>query len=135
MHLERSLQKRSVPTLDGGFVGERMERLRLLRADADLKEYRMYHNIHFTGSYCPRDFRDMPALTSYWTRRSSRFNRLATLLTSTVGIGLVPSRRNEIYEHFDGRRNYFFSGPVVASRILDAPRLKMFSLSQTCCRI
>jgi hypothetical protein len=28
----------AVPTIDGGFVGEREERVRLLRADADLRE-------------------------------------------------------------------------------------------------
>ena len=32
------IEKRSVPTLDGGYVGEREERVRLLRADADLRE-------------------------------------------------------------------------------------------------
>jgi phage terminase Nu1 subunit (DNA packaging protein) len=36
--LQRALEKKSVPTLDGGFVGEREERIRLLRADADLRE-------------------------------------------------------------------------------------------------
>jgi terminase small subunit / prophage DNA-packing protein len=36
--LQKALEKRSVPTLDGGFVGEREERVRLLRADADLRE-------------------------------------------------------------------------------------------------
>jgi phage terminase Nu1 subunit (DNA packaging protein) len=37
-YLQRALEKKSVPTLDGGFVGEREERVRLLRADADLRE-------------------------------------------------------------------------------------------------
>src|SRR6267378_294241 len=37
-YLQQALEKRSVPTLDGGFVGEREERVRLLRADADLRE-------------------------------------------------------------------------------------------------
>ena len=37
-YLQNALQKKSVPTLDGGFVGEREERVRLLRADADLRE-------------------------------------------------------------------------------------------------
>jgi phage terminase Nu1 subunit (DNA packaging protein) len=36
--LQRALEKKSVPTLDGGFAGEREERIRLLRADADLRE-------------------------------------------------------------------------------------------------
>lgn len=37
-YLQQALEKKSVPTLEGGFVGEREERIRLLRADADLKE-------------------------------------------------------------------------------------------------
>jgi phage terminase Nu1 subunit (DNA packaging protein) len=37
-YLQQALEKRSVPTLDGGYVGEREERVRLLRADADLRE-------------------------------------------------------------------------------------------------
>lgn len=37
-YLQQVLEKKSVPTLDGGFVGEREERVRLLRADADLRE-------------------------------------------------------------------------------------------------
>src|SRR6202035_4556143 len=37
-YLQQALEKKSVPTLDGGFVGEREERVRLLRADADLRE-------------------------------------------------------------------------------------------------
>ena len=37
-YLQNVLEKKSVPTLDGGFVGEREERVRLLRADADLRE-------------------------------------------------------------------------------------------------
>jgi phage terminase Nu1 subunit (DNA packaging protein) len=36
--LQRVLEKKSMPTLDGGFVGERGERVRLLRAQADLRE-------------------------------------------------------------------------------------------------
>jgi phage terminase Nu1 subunit (DNA packaging protein) len=37
-YLQRALEKKSMPTLDGGFVGERVERVRLLRAHADLRE-------------------------------------------------------------------------------------------------
>jgi phage terminase Nu1 subunit (DNA packaging protein) len=37
-YLQTALEKKAVPTLEGGFVGEREERIRLLRADADLKE-------------------------------------------------------------------------------------------------
>lgn len=37
-YLQQALEKKSVPTLDGGYVGEREERVRLLRADADLRE-------------------------------------------------------------------------------------------------
>ena len=37
-YLQSALEKKSVPTLDGGFSGERVERVRLLRADADLRE-------------------------------------------------------------------------------------------------
>lgn len=37
-YLQAALEKKAVPTLDGGFVGEREERVRLLRADADLRE-------------------------------------------------------------------------------------------------
>jgi phage terminase Nu1 subunit (DNA packaging protein) len=37
-YLQHALEKKSVPTSDGGFVGEREERVRLLRADADLRE-------------------------------------------------------------------------------------------------
>ena len=37
-YLQRALEKKSVPTLDGGFVGEREERIRLLRSQADLSE-------------------------------------------------------------------------------------------------
>jgi phage terminase Nu1 subunit (DNA packaging protein) len=37
-YLQQALEKKAVATLDGGFVGEREERVRLLRADADLKE-------------------------------------------------------------------------------------------------
>jgi len=36
--LQRALEKKAVPALDGGFVGEREERVRLLRAHADLRE-------------------------------------------------------------------------------------------------
>ena len=37
-YLQNALEKKAVPNLDGGFVGEREERVRLLRADADLRE-------------------------------------------------------------------------------------------------
>jgi phage terminase Nu1 subunit (DNA packaging protein) len=37
-YLQRALEKKSIPTLDGGYAGEREERVRLLRADADLRE-------------------------------------------------------------------------------------------------
>lgn len=37
-YLQKALERKSVPTLDGGYVGEREERVRLLRADADLRE-------------------------------------------------------------------------------------------------
>jgi phage terminase Nu1 subunit (DNA packaging protein) len=37
-YLQEALERKAVPTLDGGFVGEREERVRLLRAEADLKE-------------------------------------------------------------------------------------------------
>jgi phage terminase Nu1 subunit (DNA packaging protein) len=37
-YLQDAIEKKTVPTLDGGFVGERKERMRLLSADADLKE-------------------------------------------------------------------------------------------------
>ena len=37
-YLQHVIEKKSVPTLDGGFAGEREERIRLLRADADLRE-------------------------------------------------------------------------------------------------
>jgi len=37
-YLQRALEKKAVPTLDGGYIGEREERVRLLRADADLRE-------------------------------------------------------------------------------------------------
>ena len=36
--LQHVIEKRSVSTLEGGFVAEREERVRLLRADADLRE-------------------------------------------------------------------------------------------------
>jgi hypothetical protein len=34
-YLQRALEKKSVPMADGGYAGEREERIRLLRADAD----------------------------------------------------------------------------------------------------
>ncbi len=37
-YLQAALEKKSVPTADGGYAGEREERVRLLRADADLRE-------------------------------------------------------------------------------------------------
>jgi hypothetical protein len=37
-YLQRVIEKKSVPTLDGGFVGEREARVRLLHADANLRE-------------------------------------------------------------------------------------------------
>jgi phage terminase Nu1 subunit (DNA packaging protein) len=37
-YLQRALRCKSVPMPDGSFAGERQERLRLLRADADLRE-------------------------------------------------------------------------------------------------
>ena len=37
-YLQRALKKKSVPTLEGGYVGERDERVRLLRSQADLSE-------------------------------------------------------------------------------------------------
>jgi phage terminase Nu1 subunit (DNA packaging protein) len=37
-YLQQAIEKRTTPTLDDGFVGERKERMRLLIADADLKE-------------------------------------------------------------------------------------------------
>jgi phage terminase Nu1 subunit (DNA packaging protein) len=37
-YLQQAIERKTVPTLDGGFVGERKERMRLLSADADLKE-------------------------------------------------------------------------------------------------
>ena len=37
-YLQKALQKKSVPTSDGRYVGEREERVRLIRADADLRE-------------------------------------------------------------------------------------------------
>lgn len=37
-YLQSALEKKSIPTLDGGFAGEREERIRLLRADADMRE-------------------------------------------------------------------------------------------------
>lgn len=36
--LQQALEKKAVPTLEGGYAGEREERVRLLRADADLRE-------------------------------------------------------------------------------------------------
>ncbi len=41
LYLQNALEKRAVPTLDAGFVGEREERIRLLRADADLREMQL----------------------------------------------------------------------------------------------
>ena len=41
-YLQRALKKKSVPTLDGGFVGEREERVRLLRSQADLSEIELF---------------------------------------------------------------------------------------------
>ncbi len=40
-YLQNAIEKRSAPTLDGTFVGESRERIRLLRAAADLKEDRL----------------------------------------------------------------------------------------------
>jgi phage terminase Nu1 subunit (DNA packaging protein) len=40
-YLQSALEKRSVPALDGGFVSERAERVRLLRADANLREMKL----------------------------------------------------------------------------------------------
>jgi phage terminase Nu1 subunit (DNA packaging protein) len=37
-YLQKALEKKAVPTLDGRYLGEREERVRLLRADADLRE-------------------------------------------------------------------------------------------------
>lgn len=37
-YLQQALEKKAVPTLEGGYAGEREERIRLLRADADLRE-------------------------------------------------------------------------------------------------
>jgi phage terminase Nu1 subunit (DNA packaging protein) len=37
-YLQTALKKKSVPTLEGGYVGEREERVRLLRSQADLSE-------------------------------------------------------------------------------------------------
>jgi phage terminase Nu1 subunit (DNA packaging protein) len=37
-YLQAALERKSVPTVDGGYAGEREERVRLLRADADLRE-------------------------------------------------------------------------------------------------
>jgi phage terminase Nu1 subunit (DNA packaging protein) len=37
-YLQAALERKSVPTADGGYAGEREERIRLLRADADLRE-------------------------------------------------------------------------------------------------
>ena len=37
-YLQAALEKKAVPMADGGYVGEREERVRLLRAEADLKE-------------------------------------------------------------------------------------------------
>ena len=40
-YLQNAIEKRTAPALDGAFVGERRERIRLLRAAADLKEGRL----------------------------------------------------------------------------------------------
>lgn len=37
-YLQAALEKKSVPMTDGSFAGEREERVRLLRADADMRE-------------------------------------------------------------------------------------------------
>lgn len=37
-YLQAALEKKSVPLADGGYAGEREERVRLLRADADMRE-------------------------------------------------------------------------------------------------
>ena len=37
-YLQKALEKKAVPRFDGGYAGEREERVRLLRADADLRE-------------------------------------------------------------------------------------------------
>jgi phage terminase Nu1 subunit (DNA packaging protein) len=37
-YLQAALEKKSVRMADGGYIGEREERVRLLRADADLRE-------------------------------------------------------------------------------------------------
>ena len=37
-YLQACLEKKSVPMADGGYAGEREERVRLLRAEAELKE-------------------------------------------------------------------------------------------------
>jgi phage terminase Nu1 subunit (DNA packaging protein) len=37
-YLQRALEKKSVPTLEGGYAGEHEERVRVLRAKADLRE-------------------------------------------------------------------------------------------------
>jgi phage terminase Nu1 subunit (DNA packaging protein) len=41
-YLQRALKKKSVPTLEGGYVGEREERVRLLRSQADLSEIELF---------------------------------------------------------------------------------------------
>src|SRR6266852_1209786 len=40
-YLQNAIEKRAAPALDGAFVGERQERIRLLRVAADLKETRL----------------------------------------------------------------------------------------------
>ena len=40
-YLQNAIEKRTAPALDGAFVGERRERIRLLRVAADLKEARL----------------------------------------------------------------------------------------------
>jgi phage terminase Nu1 subunit (DNA packaging protein) len=40
-YLQNALSKKSVPALDGGYISEREERVRLLRAHADLREIKL----------------------------------------------------------------------------------------------
>lgn len=37
-YLQQALEKKALPNMDGGYAGERQERVRLLTADADLRE-------------------------------------------------------------------------------------------------
>jgi phage terminase Nu1 subunit (DNA packaging protein) len=41
LYLQNLIEKRAAPALDGAFAGEQRERVRLLRAAADLKEIRL----------------------------------------------------------------------------------------------